>query len=44
MLFRSAIYDTIAEIIERSKREKAQPEVITDRIAEERIAAGSHDQ
>jgi leucine dehydrogenase len=35
-----AIYDTISEIIERSKREKAQPEVITDRIAEERIAAG----
>jgi len=37
-----AIYDTIAEIIDRSKREKAQPEVITDRIAEERIAAGTH--
>jgi leucine dehydrogenase len=38
-----AIYDTIAEIIDRSKREKAQPEVITDRIAEERIAAGTND-
>ena len=37
-----AIYDTIAEIIERSKREKIQPEVITDRIAEELIAAGPH--
>jgi leucine dehydrogenase len=39
-----AIYDTISEIIDRSKREKAQPEVITDRIAEERIAAGTHDR
>ena len=37
-----AIYDTIAEIIERSQKEKVQPEVITDRIAEERIAAGTH--
>jgi len=39
-----AIYETIAEIIERSKREKAQPEVITDKIALERIAAGTHKQ
>ncbi|HEX9105190.1 MAG TPA: hypothetical protein VF997_23425, partial [Polyangia bacterium] len=37
-----AIYDTITEIIERSKKEKVQPEVITDKIAEERIAAGTH--
>ncbi len=37
-----AIYETIAEIIERSKKEKVQPEVITDKIAEERIAAGPH--
>jgi leucine dehydrogenase len=35
-----AIYDTITDIIERSKREKAQPEVIADRIAEEIMAAG----
>jgi leucine dehydrogenase len=39
-----AIYETIAEIIDRSKREKAQPEVITDQIAIERIAAGPHAQ
>jgi leucine dehydrogenase len=36
-----AIYDTITEIVQRSQREKAQPEVITDRIAEERMAAGN---
>jgi leucine dehydrogenase len=35
-----AIYDTIKDIIERSRREKAQPEVIADRMAEEIIAAG----
>ena len=35
-----AIYDTIKDIIERSRREKSQPEVIADRIAEETIAAG----
>ena len=35
-----AIYDTIAGIIERSKREKLPPEVIADRMAEEIIAAG----
>ena len=39
-----AIYDTIGEIIERSKSEKAQPEVITDQIAEERIAAGNNER
>jgi leucine dehydrogenase len=37
-----AIYDTIADIIDRSKREKQQPEVIADRMAEEIIAAGPH--
>jgi leucine dehydrogenase len=35
-----AIYDTIKDIIERSRREKTQPEVIADRIALETIAAG----
>jgi leucine dehydrogenase len=35
-----AIYDTIASIIERSQREKLQPEIIADRMAEEIIAAG----
>jgi leucine dehydrogenase len=35
-----AIYDTIAHIIERSKRENTQPELIADRMAEEIIAAG----
>lgn len=34
------IYDTIADIIARSRREKAQPEVIADRMAEDIIAAG----
>jgi leucine dehydrogenase len=33
----TAIYDTIGDIIERSRREKAQPEVIADRMAEEII-------
>jgi leucine dehydrogenase len=35
-----AIYDTIAGIVERSKREKMQPEIIADRMAQEIIAAG----
>ena len=35
-----AIYDTILDIIERSRREKRQPEQIADRMAEEIIAAG----
>jgi leucine dehydrogenase len=35
-----AIYDTIRDIIERSRREKIQPELIADRMAEEIIAAG----
>ncbi len=35
-----AIYDTILDIIERSRRENQQPEVIADRMAEEIIAAG----
>ncbi|MDB4971592.1 MAG: Leucine dehydrogenase [Myxococcales bacterium] len=37
-----AIYDTIKDIIDRSRREKTQPELIADRIAEETIAAGTH--
>jgi leucine dehydrogenase len=35
-----AIYDTIADIIERSRREKTPPEVIADKKALEIIAAG----
>jgi leucine dehydrogenase len=35
-----AIYDTIADIAERSQRENLPPEVIADRMAEEIIAAG----
>lgn len=35
-----AIYDTIKHILERSRREKVQPEIVADRIAEEIIAAG----
>jgi leucine dehydrogenase len=35
-----AIYDTIADIVERSGREKTQPEIIADRMAQEIIAAG----
>jgi leucine dehydrogenase len=35
-----AIYDTIAGIVERSRREKVQPEIIADRMAQEIIAAG----
>lgn len=34
------IYDTIANIIDRSRAEKAQPEVIADKMAQEIIAAG----
>ena len=34
------IYDTIANIIDRSRVEKAQPEVIADKMAQEIIAAG----
>jgi leucine dehydrogenase len=34
----TAIYDTIADIVERSRREKTQPEVIAERMAEEIIA------
>jgi leucine dehydrogenase len=37
-----AIYDTIAGIVERSQREKLQPEIIADRMAQEIIAAGPH--
>lgn len=37
----TAIYDTIADIIERSRQDKTQPEVIADRMAEEIIAAGA---
>ena len=35
-----AIYDTVADIIERSRRDKTQPELIADKMAEEIIAAG----
>jgi leucine dehydrogenase len=35
-----AIYDTIANIIDRSRAEKAQPELIADKLALEIIAAG----
>lgn len=35
-----AIYDTIRQIIERSKSEKRNPELIADQIAEEIIARG----
>ena len=35
-----AIYDTIVEILERSRRDKRPPEVVADKMAEERIAAG----
>ena len=35
-----AIYDTIADIAERARRDREQPEVIADRMAEEIIAAG----
>jgi leucine dehydrogenase len=34
------IYDTIHNVIERSKREKRSPELIADQLAEEIIAAG----
>jgi leucine dehydrogenase len=36
----SAIYDTIRLILERSHKERTQPELIADRMAEEIIAAG----
>jgi leucine dehydrogenase len=35
-----AVYDTIAQIIERSRAEKQPPEVVADRMAEEIIARG----
>jgi leucine dehydrogenase len=35
-----AIYDTIKTIIDRSRREQQQPELIADKVAEEIIAAG----
>jgi leucine dehydrogenase len=35
-----AIYDTIGSIVDRSRRENTPPEVIADKMAEERIAAG----
>lgn len=35
-----AIYDTIQNVIERSRRENLQPEIIADHLAEEIIAAG----
>ena len=35
------IFDTISEILLRSKREQTPPELIADRMAEELIAAGS---
>jgi leucine dehydrogenase len=35
-----AVYDTIADIIARARKESAPPEVIADRMAEEIIAAG----
>jgi leucine dehydrogenase len=35
-----AIHDTIADIIERSRKEHEQPELIADRMAQEIIAAG----
>jgi leucine dehydrogenase len=34
------IYDTIADILVRSRRENLPPEIISDRIAEELLAAG----
>ncbi len=35
-----AIYDTIVEILDRSRRDKRPPELVADKMAEERIAAG----
>jgi leucine dehydrogenase len=35
-----AIYDTIADILIRSRRESLPPEIIADRLAEELLAAG----
>jgi leucine dehydrogenase len=34
------IYDTISDIIDRSRREQTPPEVIADKMAQERVAAG----
>ncbi len=36
------IYDTIANIIDRARREQAQPERSADQLAQEIIASGGH--